>query len=204
MMKLKFSKFGEYLAHGHTPDITRLGQWQSNSKVLPHSDSSLSLQQFWVHTESSRVISTPRKDCWMLEAQAMINGASLRWANLLQMCTAGRGSPQSTILVNIFLQSLLFRLSHAQDLMQSPRFPWNRFNPCRRLWRNKFTPLFESFMFCQNKQSLGAVKQRLSPNDLKPEGTWVLILSCQTHMVKGRTPEAGLVKVWGIKAYPTI
>ena len=52
--------------------------------------------------------------------------------------------------------------------------------------------------------SLGAVKQRLSPNDLKLEGTWVLILSCQTHMVKGKTPEADLVRVCGIEAYPTI
>lgn len=52
--------------------------------------------------------------------------------------------------------------------------------------------------------SLGAVKQRLSPNDLKLEGTWVLILSCQTRMVKGKTPEADLVRVCGIEAYPTI
>ena len=173
-----------------------------------------SAASFWLIIVSSTILSIYwelKNDFYTKEGlldvggTGLINEASLRWANLLQIRTAGRGSPQSNIFVTIVLQSLLFGLSYAQDLMQSPRFPWNRFNPCRRLWRNKFTPLFESFMFCQNVlMSLGAVKQRLSPNHMKPEGTWVLILSCQTHMVKEKTPEAALVKVWGIKAYPTI
>lgn len=160
-MKLKFSEFREYLAHGHTPDTTRSGQWPSNSRALPHSDSSWFLQQFWVHAESSRMISTPRKDCWMAGGTGLISGASLRQANLLQICTSGRGSPQSTILVTVSPQRLRFGPHHAQDLMQSPKFPWNRFNPCRRLWRNKFTLLlFKALCFVKTLflMSLGAVK----------------------------------------------
>ena len=84
---------------------------------------------------------------------------------------------QSTIPATISPQSLRLGPRHAQDLMQSPKFPWNRFNPCRRLWRNKFTLLlFKALCFVKMfLMSLCAVKQRLSPNDLKPEGTWVLM-----------------------------
>ena len=170
-----------------------------------------SAASFWLIIVSSTILSTHwelKSDFYTKEGLLDVGGTGYdQWGQ----CEVGKPPAdvqgelsQSAILITILPQSLLFGLSHAQDLMQSPRFPWNRSNPCRRLWRNKFTPLFESFMFCQNKQSLGAVKQRLSPNDLKPEGTWVLILSCQTYTVKGRTPEADLVKVWGVKAYPTI